>query len=265
MKIGIVGIGCVGSAILNNFLEKKIKVLCYDKYKNIGVKHIKELIECNIIFLCLPTPYSDSLKSFDKSNIYHTCFELKEYNFSGLIVIKSTIEPCTTEDLVSKTQLRIIHNPEFLTAKSAYNDFKNQTHVVLGFPKQFNISILDELINFYKQYFFITNFSILNSTESELMKLAANSFYAVKIQYFNEIYLLSKKLDINYNLIKNTIIKNNWVNPMHTNVPGNDGFLSYGGMCFPKDTNALNQFMIRNNCMNNVINSTIIERNMLRD
>ncbi len=35
------------------------------------------------------------------------------------------------------------------------------------------------------------------------------------------------------------MLKNNWINPMHTKVPGNDGQLSYGGKCFPKDTKAL--------------------------
>ena len=39
---------------------------------------------------------------------------------------------------------------------------------------------------------------------------------------------------------------------MHTNVPGTDGKLSYGGACFPKDTNALNNFMIKNECINTV-------------
>ena len=51
---------------------------------------------------------------------------------------------------------------------------------------------------------------------------------------------------------------------MHTLVPGTDGELSYGGMCFPKDTNALNQFMIKKNSDNLILNSTIEERNKMR-
>ena len=60
------------------------------------------------------------------------------------------------------------------------------------------------------------------------------------------------------------MLKNNWINPMHTQVPGTDGQLSYGGMCFPKDTNALNQYMKRKNSPNAVLNATIEERNILR-
>ena len=39
------------------------------------------------------------------------------------------------------------------------------------------------------------------------------------------------------------MLTNNWINPSHTNIPGPDGLISYGGMCFPKDTNALNEYM----------------------
>ena len=38
-----------------------------------------------------------------------------------------------------------------------------------------------------------------------------------------------------------------------------------GGLgCFPKDTNALNQFMIKKNSDNLILNSTIEERNKMR-
>ena len=35
MKIGIIGIGCVGYAILQDFIDKGIDVISYDKYKDI--------------------------------------------------------------------------------------------------------------------------------------------------------------------------------------------------------------------------------------
>ena len=96
------------------------------------------------------------------------------------------------------------------------------------------------------------------------MKIGINSFYAVKIQYFNEIYNLCNKIGISYDNVKNTMLKNNWINPMHTQVPGTDGKLSYGGMCFPKDTNALNEYLKKKECYNGVLNSTIIEHNLMR-
>ena len=61
------------------------------------------------------------------------------------------------------------------------------------------------------------------------------------------------------------MINNGWINQMHTQVPGTDGKLSYGGMCFPKDTNALNQYLKKNNIPHGIINSTINERNSMRN
>jgi UDP-glucose 6-dehydrogenase len=76
--------------------------------------------------------------------------------------------------------------------------------------------------------------------------------------------LLCEKLNINYNNIKDLMLSNNWINPMHTTVPGPDGQLSYGGLCFPKDTNALNELMKKYDSPNAVMNSVIQERNTMR-
>ena len=60
------------------------------------------------------------------------------------------------------------------------------------------------------------------------------------------------------------MIKNNWINPMHTNVPGTDGKMSYGGYCFPKDTNVL-ECMKWNNSRHKILEASIHERNEMRD
>ena len=58
---------------------------------------------------------------------------------------------------------------------------------------------------------------------------------------------------------------NNWINKQHTSVPGHDGKLSYGGACFPKDTNALLQFMKTNGMLYKVLDATVDERNKIRN
>jgi UDP-glucose 6-dehydrogenase len=96
------------------------------------------------------------------------------------------------------------------------------------------------------------------------MKLSANSFYSVKIQFFTEIYFLSKKLNCSYKTIRDAIVNNGWVNPMHTQIPGHDGFVSYGGACFPKDTSAFDKYLDRENIPHAVLNATVKERNEMR-
>ena len=264
MKIGIIGIGCVGSALQKDFVDKNLNIFTYDKYKNNGVNTIDDVLYCDIIFLCLPTPYDPRLKSYNKSAIIETCTKLKLLSYNGLVVLKSTVEPETTDGLYKNFGLDIIHNPEFLTASTAYEDFKNQKHIVIGYPKNSNSNIIAPLKSFYEKYYPDAEISIMKSSESELMKLGVNTFYSVKIQYFNELYLLANKLGISYEKVKDTMLKNNWINPMHTKVPGTDGKLAYGGMCFPKDTNALNEYLKRKDSQNAVLDACIKERNSLR-
>lgn len=264
-KIGIIGLGVVGNAIFESFNIKGIKIICYDKFKNGGIDSLQDLLNCELIFLCLPTFFDEEINMFNKYSINETCETLKKLDFNGLIVLKSTVEPETTEKLSNKYSLRICHNPEFLSAKTAFLDFHNQRHIVIGK----GINCLDKDIEllkiFYSTYYPSSEISICNSIESESMKIFCNSFYASKIMLFNEYYLLCQKNNSDFNIIKNLMLKNNWINPMHTNIPGPDGNLAFGGVCFPKDTNALLHYMKKYNSESNVLESVIKECNDIRN
>lgn len=261
-KVGIIGKGVVGNAIYTVLNEKGVDVKCYDKFKK-EFDNFNDVLDADLIYLCLPTLYSNEKKCYNLEPINETLERLKSENYNGALLLKSTVEPETTVKLSEKYGYNIIHNPEFLTARDSVNDFRNQTHIVLGINS--NTSDSDGVISFYKKVFPNANISICSSTESEIMKIAVNSYYSVKIQYFNEIYALSQKVNADYNIIVDTMVKNKQMTPNFTNVPGHDGKLSYGGMCFPKDTNALYQYMEKNNIINEVLGATISERNKLRD
>ena len=264
MRIGIIGLGFVGSSIKKSFDLKNINLSGYDKFKDGGIGNIEDIFQKDIVFLCLPTPFDDKTMCYDITSIKETCELLKKNNYFGLVVIKSTIEPNTTNTLSKEYDLKIIHNPEFLTQVTAFEDFHNQKHIVLG--KGINVldEELDKLTRFYRNNYPDAEISLVSSDESECMKLFVNSFYATKIQFFNELYLLSNKIGCDYNRVKELMLKNNWINPMHTKVPGRNNELSYGGNCFPKDTNALLQFMKKNNSEHKVLEAVINERNSMR-
>jgi nucleotide sugar dehydrogenase len=263
MIIGIIGLGFVGSSMYKSFKLKGINVLGYDKYKESDSFEL--CLSSDIIFLCLPTQFNEITNEYDKSIIYNTCDSLQQYNYNGIVVIKSTIEPTTTNKLSEMYNLKFIHNPEFLTARTAFDDFHNQKHIVLGKSKNILDDDIEKIEKFYKTYYENAEISICTCLESESMKIFCNSFYAVKIQFFNELYLLCNKMNCEYNNVIELMLKNGWINKMHTNVPGPDGKLSYGGLCFPKDTNALLQFMKINNSECDVIEATINERNKMRN
>ena len=263
-KISIIGLGFVGGSMYKSFKMKGCNVIGFDKYK--PSESFEKCLTSDILFICVPTVFDSKTNKYDLSNIHETCLLLNKNNYPGLVVIKCTVEPETTMNL-SKAYpcLKLIHNPEFLTAATAFEDFHNQSHIVIGNSDKVTKNDTDKLINFYNMLYPDAEISICSCTESESMKSFVNCFYSVKIQFFNELYVLCQKMNIDYNTVKDLMLKNKWINPMHTNVPGPDGKLSYGGFCFPKDTNALLNFMKLKNSPHNLLEATINERNSMRN
>ena len=60
---------------------------------------------------------------------------------------------------------------------------------------------------------------------------------ATKVVFFNELYQLCKKADIDYDIIRLLVQEDERIGTSHMNVPGEHG-LGYGGSCFPKDVEA---------------------------
>ena len=263
-RVGICGYGFVGTALYNSFTAKDIHVDIYDKFIE-RFNHITNILHCDIVFLCLPTKFDSNINSYDKTALYDVCEYLDQSKYTGSVVIKSTIEPGTTDHLSNKYNLSFIHNPEFLTARTASEDYNNQTHIVLGRGTTCTDELYNHTIQFHKVNYPEAEISSCTSLESESMKLFANCFYSVKVQFFTELYLLCEKIQIDYDQIKDLMLKNNWINPMHTQIPGPDGKISYGGLCFPKDTSALLNYMKRYNSAHMVLESVIEERNIMRD
>ena len=265
ISVGVIGLGFVGGAMLKSFLLKDSDVDGYDKYKDGGIGSFESMLTKDILFLALPTLFDEKRNAYNQDAIYEVCRKLTENNYSGIIVIKSTVEPESTNKLSSMfSSLNFIHNPEFLTARTAFEDFDTQKHIVLGKGPGLLDENCDKVIKFYQIYYPNAKISICSSIESESMKIFCNSFYASKIQLFNEYYLLCEKNGSDYKKIVNLMLQNEWINPMHTNVPGPDGSLSYGGACFPKDTRALLQYMKSMNVPHKVLENIIVERNEMR-
>lgn len=262
-RIGIIGLGFVGSSMLESFKLKGHQVVGYDKFKDSD--SFEDCLDTQIIFLALPTQYNEDKKQYDKSCLEEISSILFLNKYQGLVVIKSTVEPLTTMKLSQKYNLKFVHNPEFLSAATALEDFHNQKHIVLGHGPNVPLEELYPLRDFYQHGYPEAEISLCSSTESESMKIFLNCFYSVKIQFFNELFLLCQSMNCDYDTVKDLMLKNKWINPMHTTVPGTDGKLSYGGYCFPKDTNALLQHMKKMKTPCQVLESTIQERNQMRD
>jgi UDPglucose 6-dehydrogenase len=265
--VGVVGVGCVGGAVLKYYQQRPdVQVVGYDKYKDEYSSNFDALLNKQFLFLCLPTLYNDEIEQYDKDAIHNICGRLNESRYTGLVVLKSTVEPGTAEKLsVLYDCLDIAHNPEFLTARTAYEDFATQSHVVLGTTRKCNPNKFANLETFMRLCWPNATYNLCSSTESESMKSFCNCFYAQKISIFNEYYVACKAMGIDYHRVLDMMLTNGWINKMHTDVPGPDGKMGYGGMCFPKDTSALYQHLKREKLPHKMIEASVTENKELRD
>ena len=130
-------------------------------------------------------------------------------NINGIFVIKSTGPIGATKNISQKrTDLKIIHNPEFLTARNSVEDFNSADRNIIGGYLEW----AEILKTFYSEYFPHIPTTIVSSDESETIKYFSNTYLSVKVAYFNLLYDLCQKLGMNYDNVKDGIIsdKKNW-------------------------------------------------------
>jgi len=236
-KIGIIGNGFVGNAInkgLNHYHDVKI----YDVNQSKSTDTFEDTIKQDIVFVCLPTPmFKDSLNC-DLSYIkgFFASVIIEAYNPNTIFVIKSTVPIGSTEDLCKQyTPLKIVHSPEFLTARSALIDFITPSRNIVGGKEENGVSTVKRL---FEERFPGVNCQTMTSNESEFVKYFANCFFATKVSFFNEMHLLTKKLNLSWDKILGGVMTDGRIGISHYQVPGHDGDYGFGGTCFPKDINA---------------------------
>ena len=69
-----------------------------------------------------------------------------------------------------------------------------------------------------------------------------NLFFATKVSFLNEMFMMVKKVGGDWDAAINGFILDGRVGHSHINVPGPDGKFGFGGSCFPKDIQALIAF-----------------------
>ena len=256
MKVSIIGSGIVGQATGMGLALNGNEVLFHDidkkKLKDLeekGYQTADSLIDAvtasEIVFVAVPTPTVDNKIVLD---IAQDCTKnigkmlSKTWKYVD-IVYRSTIPPGTTRTklvpaLENYSGLRagedfgVCMNPEFLREKTPLEDFLNPSRIIIG---EFDSRSGNNLTRVYSRL----RGPIIRTTldSAEMIKYTSNLFLASKISFFNEIYTVCKKLDIDSNIVGQAVALDPRIGAY-----GTIGGKPYGGMCLPKDTAAFLEF-----------------------
>jgi len=233
IKIGIIGVGMVGGAVLGYFQKKGVEPFVYDKGKNMG--SVDSVNKADVVFVAVPTPYLKDGSGFDLSYVREAVGYLKE---PKVIVIKSTVTPGSTESLQKEfTQHKFLFNPEFLTELTADQDMQYPDRQILGVTKESydvagTVMQLLPLAPFEK---------IMPATEAELVKYYGNNWFSVKVIFANQMYDLCQQLGVDYDRVMESAAADKRIGRSHLTV-WHKGYRGFGGKCLVKDIRAMIQF-----------------------
>lgn len=255
LKIGIVGVGMVGSPLKRYFEEiKKYErgedLFLYDIDPRKG--YADDVNQADAIFVCVPTPRSPDGRA-DLSAIDAAFRMLKN---EKAVIIKSTVPPGTTESFQKRyPQHKVLFNPEFLTERRAWEDMVSPDRQIMGYTDASHSSA-SILLGLLPPAFFSSpgtlgtyTFVRVNATEAEMGKYAGNLFGAFKVSFGNVMKdfcdALASVLEkrglphaVDYGEVRAMLahdrrIGDAWLDVAH------GGYRGYGGYCFIKDTDAL--------------------------
>lgn len=266
MKIGLIGVGRCGLPIALYFEQKGFQVIA-SSYKqeyidNLNKKivkttepYVEELIkeskieftmdnqkvidQCDVIYILVATPSLPS-GDYDMQAIENVMADFRAYKGSleqKVVVIASTTNPgyCeTVGESVRDIGLDVAYSPIFIAQGSVYDDFDKQDYIMIGTEKE---SAFDKAKKFFVDMGKPTEriFNI-GFTACEIMKMAYNCFYTMKISFANQLGQMLyrgggwKDKDTFYEILK--------LNDTIGEVASSFGF-GYGGPCLPRDNRSL--------------------------
>ncbi len=235
MKVGILGRGTVGSAVYEGLEYLGHTMSFFDPA--FPESQFEDVLNTDVVFVCVPTnqlPNGDCDVSIVEQAI--ETFNAKKY--TGLIAIKSTVIPGTTERLsMHFPNLRICNVPEFLRAKTALADFiHNHDVLIIGSHREQDQELIRRVHGPYPQ-----QVACVTPTEAEVIKYFNNVHHAMQVTFANITYEVCERMGANYMNVFNAVTKRQCINRDY--LMANKNTRAYGGHCLPKDTNAWNNLL----------------------
>lgn len=224
-EVGVIGNGWVGKSMMELFPDAHM----YDEPLQIGSQAI--INECDVVFVCVPTPNEESY-ALDTSIVE----EVVEWCESDLIVIRSTVNPGTTDRLIDKTGKNIVMQPEYLgeTPNHPMLDPNKRQFMVIGGEPANRRKLIDLYTTTYNAN---THIRQVTALEAEVIKLTENRAIAFKVAQCQELYDACEAAGVDYYTIRDAVYgddprMNLWWTFIYPNKRG------FNSKCIPKDVYA---------------------------
>jgi len=228
-------------------LEPMLKEVLKNRTLRVVVGRKTAVLDTDITFITTGTPSLPD-GSADLTFVQETAKEigeaLKLKQSYHLIVVKSTVPPGTTENVVKPIlekhsgkevgeHFGLAMSPEFLREGSSMYDIANPDRVVIGEFDKRSGNILEELNReLFKNKVPILRMSLASA---ELAKYASNAFLATKISFINQIANICERISgVDVVEIAGAMGLDPRIGPEFLRAGA-----GWGGSCFPKDTRAL--------------------------
>ena len=196
------------------------------------------------VILALPTNYDETLGRFCTDVLDRTIEEVRRYNRSAVIVIKSTVPIGYTQSQYERDpERKILFSPEFLREGKALYDCLHPSRIIVGVPMQEKEDAgqkYQELQDKAQKFAELLGQSVQGAEkktmltlagEGEAIKLFSNSYLAMRVAFFNEIDTFSKVRGYSAARIIEGVCADGRIGAFYNNPS-----FGYGGYCLPKDT-----------------------------
>jgi UDPglucose 6-dehydrogenase len=223
----------VGEAVAFGLRRVGHEIIVSDPAKG----HYGDILSTEMIFICVPTPGLPD-GACDTSIVEHVVRVMRDVEgYSGLLVIKSTVTPGTTDRLYRLLATPLAFCPEFLRERARFSDFCDNHEVcIAGVYHAAHADMIREAHGSLPKHFIE-----MTPIEAELTKYFVNCFNAYRVNFANAFYEVCRAVGAHYETVMRAAVKRAGVPSDY--LVANEQTRAFGGSCLPKDTAALASFV----------------------